>query len=230
MAGYPLGWMSHGVRWGSTAARAVACAVALIAVMGEARATVVASWNMNGIDPLQQTVYAANSGTGTLDFGGLGSSASVLQGTTLGATKGELAGDALAAIGTLANATSFRLDFGSTDFATSGFSDLMLSFATRRSATGPSMNRVEYWSGLGWMTALEFSSNATAWQVTTVKFTAAQLLSGGFGSLRFVLDGATSTSGSIRFDNIAVTGTPAPAPGALALLGLAGCIGRRRRN
>ena len=206
------------------------CMGALLALAGQAQAAVVAAWNMNGIDPLQQTVYAATAGSGTVDFGGLGASASVLQGTTLGAMKGELAGDALAAIGTLANGTSMRLDFGSADVAAAGYTDLTLTFATRRSSTGPSMNRVEYWSGLGWLTALEFSSNATTWQLTTVKFTASQLLADGYGSVRFVLDGATSTSGSIRFDNIAITGTPAPAPGAIALLGLAGCVGRRRRD
>ena len=87
-------------------ARLLACMAvfmgALLALAGQAQAAVVAAWNMNGIDPLQQTVYAATAGSGTVDFGGLGASASVLQGTTLGAMKGELAGDALAAIGTLA--------------------------------------------------------------------------------------------------------------------------------
>jgi len=82
---------------------------------------------------------------------------------------------------------------------------------------------------MGWASALAFSSNSTAWELITVKLVGASGVDDGFASLRFVLDGATSSSGSLRFDNISVTGTATPAPGALALLGLAGCASRRRR-
>ncbi len=205
-------------------AAVAALAVAVVWIAPQARGEVVASWNLNAVDPTQWTLYDADVGIGTLDVLGLGASASVLQGTTLGGLKGDVAGNALAAIGTLANGTSMRLDF-----ETGGHSDLMLSFATRRSATGPSMNRVEYWSGFGWLTAHEFASNATAWELVEVKFSMAEFTASGFASLRIVVDGATSSSGSVRFDNIMVSGTPAPAPGACALLALAGCIGRRRR-
>lgn len=201
---------------------ALACAIGGMATRAEA--AVVASWNLNGIDPLQNTVIGASTGVGTLDFGGLGATASVLQGTTLGALKGEVAGDSLAAIGTLANGTSLRLDF-----ETSGHQDLVVSFATRRSATGASSNRLECWTGLAWETVLNFSSNATTWELVSVKLSGLGVSAGGYASMRFVLDGATSSSGSLRFDNISVSGSAVPAPGALALLGLAGCVVRRRR-
>ncbi|MEY4118226.1 MAG: hypothetical protein RLZZ116_1554 [Planctomycetota bacterium] len=201
-------------------ALAVACAIG----GARAEAAVVASWNLNGIDPLQNTVIGASTGTGTLDFGGLGATASVLQGTTLGALKGEVAGDSLAAIGTLANGTSLRLDF-----ETAGYQDLVVSFATRRSATGASSNRLECWTGLAWETVLNFSSNATTWELVSVKLSALAVSEGGYASMRFVLDGATSSSGSLRFDNVSVSGSAVPAPGALALLGIAGCVARRRR-
>lgn len=201
-----------------------ACAAALFAAAGAA-ASVVAAWNLNGIDPAQNTLVDATAGSGTLDFSGLGATAGVLQGTTLGALPGELAGESLVAVGTLANQTSFRFDFEAT-----GWENLMLSFATRRSATGASMNRVECWNGLAWETVTSFASNASAWELVTVKLFAIDASTGGYASVRFVLDGATSSSGSLRFDNIAVTGTAAPAPGALALLGLAGVASRRRRR
>lgn len=201
-----------------------ACVIALLAAVG-AEAAIVAGWNLNGIDPTQNTVVGASAGAGSLDFGGLGATASVLQGTTLGALKGELAGDSLVAIGTLANQTSFRVDFDRT-----GFDGLVLSFATRRSATGASMNRVECWTGLAWETVASFGSNASAWELVTVKLSALDASDGGYASIRFVLDGATSSSGSLRFDNISVTGVAAPAPGAIALLGLAGLSARRRRS
>lgn len=194
------------------------------AINGGADGAVVAAWNMNGVSPLQDTVMAASTGAGTLDFGGLGATATALQGTVLGAQKGELAGDALAAVGTLANGTSFRLDF-----ETFGYRELTVSFATRRSATGASLNRLEYWSGFAWLTAMQFSSNATTWELVSFKFPPGSELEDNYASLRFVVDGATSSSGSLRFDNISISGTAAPAPGALALLGLAGCASRRRR-
>lgn len=217
------GTVGGGLRW-LLARFAMLAVCGAWAIAGSARGSVVASWNMNGVDPLQTTVLNAASGTGWLDFGGLGSTASVLQGTTLGALKGEAAGDALAAIGTLANGTSMRVDF-----ETIGYRDLSVSFATRRSATGASVNRLEYWDGMAWVTALQFASNSAAWELLTVKLAGADELEDGIASLRFVIDGATSASGSLRFDNLVVTGTATPAPGALALLGLAGCVSRRRR-
>lgn len=210
-------------RAGAFAALVTAASSYLVA--DGAQGAVIAAWNLNGVDPLQTTVFAATTGAGTLDFSGLGASASALQGTALGAQKGELAGESLAVVGTLGNGTSMRLDF-----ETFGYRDLTLSFATRRSATGASANRIEYWSGFTWLTAAEFTSNATAWEVVTVKLAAQDFLEKGFASLRFVIDGATSSSGSVRFDNLSVSGSAVPAPGALALLGLAGCAARRRRR
>lgn len=218
--------MSHGVVWsrmfGWMPCLVLGCMAAFAA--GRAEAALVAAWNLNGVDPLQNTVIAASSGSGTLDFGGLGASASVLQGTVLGAQKGEIAGDSLAAIGTAANGTSMRLDF-----ETTGYQDLVVAFATRRSGTGASSNRLECWTGMAWETVLQFSSNATTWELLTVKLGPIAAFGTGYGSMRFVVDGATSSSGSLRFDNISVTGTATPAPGAIALLGVAGLVGRRRR-
>jgi len=198
---------------------------AMLLLAMRAEAAIVSGWNLNGIDPTQNTVVDATAGSGSLDFSGLGATASVLQGTTLGAMKGELAGESLVAVGTLANQTSFRFDFDRT-----GFEGLALSFATRRSATGASMNRVECWTGLAWETVLAFSSNATTWELVSVKLSALDASDGGYASIRFVIDGATSSSGSLRFDNILVTGSAVPAPGALALVGLAGACARRRRG
>jgi MYXO-CTERM domain-containing protein len=45
-----------------------------------------------------------------------------------------------------------------------------------------------------------------------------------------VTAGTSTTTGTNRIDNIVVSGTAIPAPGALALLGVAGLIGARRRR
>ena len=42
--------------------------------------------------------------------------------------------------------------------------------------------------------------------------------------------GTIANAGTARVDNIVITGTAVPAPGALALLGLAGMVGRGRRR
>ena len=41
---------------------------------------------------------------------------------------------------------------------------------------------------------------------------------------------AYATGGTLRFDDVAIDGTAIPAPGALALLGVAGLVGQRRRH
>ena len=234
----------HGVHWvhglhgvhdcGPNASAAGAAGVLglVVAVLtigfGGARAdaALIAAWNLNALDPASSVVLPASSGVGTLDCGALGAGLGLMQGTTLGAQAGELAGNALAVVGSVYNQASFRVEL-----ATDGFTDLAFSFATRRSSTGFASNRIEYWSGLGWRTLANFSSNATAWELQSYSLASTGATSNGFLTLRFVIDGATGSTGSIRFDNIAVTGTPVPAPaGAIALLGLAGCVSRRRRR
>jgi MYXO-CTERM domain-containing protein len=79
------------------------------------------------------------------------------------------------------------------------------------------------------VTAAKFTSNATAWELVSLKLAAGDFLANGSASLRFVVDGATGSTGSIRFDNISVSGSAIPAPGAIALLGLAGVLSRRKR-
>jgi MYXO-CTERM domain-containing protein len=46
---------------------------------------------------------------------------------------------------------------------------------------------------------------------------------------RFVNLSTVAAGGTNRIDNIVVSGAPIPAPGAIALLGLAGLAARRRR-
>jgi hypothetical protein len=190
-----------------------------------ADAALVAAWNFNGFDPETSSVVTASAGSGTLDFSAIGAGVGVMQGTTLGAQPGDLAGNALAAIGNASNQTFFRIDL-----AAAGFRDLSLGFATRRSSTGFATNRVEFWNGLGWSTVTTFGANATAWEWQSHSLASIGNIGDEPLALRIVIDGATGSTGSIRFDNIAVMGTAVPAPaGSLALLALAGCVSRRRR-
>lgn len=199
-----------------------------------ADAALVAAWSFNGFDPSTGPVAAASGGSGVLDCSGVTSGLGLMQGTTLGAQPGDIAGNALAVVGNASNGSSLRIDV-----AAGGFTDLMINFSTRRSTTGFATNRIELWNGTGWSTVTTFGASTTAWEWQSHSLASLGNPGmignpGGPGdgplSLRIVIDGATGSTGSIRFDNLSVTGTAVPAPaGSLALLALAGCVSRRRR-
>lgn len=219
---------------GGTGARATALAaaaaflvLALAPCSREADAALIAAWNLNGLDPAGARIVTASAGNGTLDATALGAGFTVMQGTTVGAQPGDAAGDALALVGNGFNRSSFEFSFD-----TAGQRDLVLTFAARRSTTGFATNRIEWWTGAGWTTLTAFGASTTAWELQSHSLAAATASLGGTVALRVVLDGATGSTGSIRFDNLAVTSTPVPSPaGAAALAGFAGCLtGRRRRR
>ncbi len=216
---------------GARDVRGALAAVAVFALAGaavpQAGADVVGSWNLNGPE-IGTGLVAASIGSGMLDATAFGDALAVMQGTLVGAQPGETAGNGLAVVGTAGNGLALRLDFA--DLSAFNGDGLALQFATRRSSTGFSMNRLEYWKGLSWVTLAEFTPSTTAWELKTFDLaTAASAVSGPL-ALRIVVDGATGSTGSIRFDNFALMGTPVPAPaGAVALLGLAGVVARRRR-
>ena len=169
-----------------------------------ASGALIAGWNMNGVDPAVASTMVASTGTGILDFNAFGGNAGILLGTTMGALEGEAAGDSLSITNSNFNGVGMTFAFDAT-----GYRDLALSFAVRRSATG-------------------FASNTT-WDLRAFDFASTAAANDRYAIFRIVIDGATSTSGSIRFDNVQFTGTAVPAHGALALLGFAGIIARRRR-
>jgi hypothetical protein len=209
-------------------------AVAIVAAGGGAATAsagmqqpgVVAAWNMNAIDPSAGGgVIGASAGTGWCDHSAFGTGASALLGTTLGAIAGDVAGESLSIAGSTHNGSALVLAFDTT-----GWRDLSLSFAVRRSSTGFSQSRLESWNGWTWSAVDFFDASTTGWEVRTIDLSMLDSLEDGGATLRFVVDGATSGAGSIRFDNLVVTGSVVPAPGAavLALAGV-GLATRRRR-
>ena len=211
----------------SATPRAAVFGAALSAlVAGVAHASLIASWNLNGIVAGDPPMVAASTGSGLLDCTALTPGYTVMQGTTLGALPGEAAGNALAIVGTDANKSAFYFDLGPV-----GARELTVSFAVRRSTTGFASNRLDYWSGFSWISFASFGASTTAWELQSHTLNLSGPPTPGTLALRVVVDGATGSTGSIRFDNFAVTSTPVPAPaGALALLGVAGCVARRRRR
>jgi hypothetical protein len=76
-----------------------------------------------------------------------------------------------------------------------------------------------------------WSTGGTRQSAYTISSAAAAAANQADVIFRLTCDAApSSTGGTNRIDNVFIEGTVIPAPGALALLGLAGLAGRRRRT
>lgn len=136
-------------------------------------------------------------------------------------------------------------DYYQIDLSTSGFSNIAVSWDQARSSTGPQFFDLMYSTdgGANWVTALAgyevlrsggggapgtWSSSTYDPQYTSTFVFGAELDDQATLSIRFMAASAAGgTSGSGRIDNIFVESIPAP--GAIAVLGLAGLASRRRR-
>ncbi len=210
--------------------KAMSCALVMMAVTvtvgaQSATAEMVAFWNFNGFDPDNGAVVGASSGVGTVNCTSFGTGLTSFAGTDVNAPTGVLAGDSIGLTGSSNNGAFALIEFSSV-----GYTDLSLSFAARRSSTGFGNDRVEALVGGVWTLVSNFNPSTTAWTTVTVDLSAFSSLNNGAAALRLVFDGATSGSGTVRFDNLLLSGSAVPAPGALALLGCAGLLSRRRRR
>lgn len=133
-------------------------------------------------------------------------------------------------------------DYYQVSLSTSGYGDVHVSWDQTRSGTGPSAWEVFFsidggqsWNSNGAYTVMQAGgagTNTTSWNGTTYQaaFTNDQAVAASNQAslmIRFTCGVTTASAGTNRIDNITVYGTPAP--GAIALLGLAGMINRRRR-
>ena len=118
----------------------------------------------------------------------------------------------------------------------SGYKDLSISLAASRTASGfTSMAWEVSKNGSSWTSVGTLSSGTTAGTITTsfstlTLSTITALDNATTAYVRFTVTGATAQSGNLKIDNVAFNATLVPAPGAAALLGLAGLITSRRRK
>jgi MYXO-CTERM domain-containing protein len=209
---------------------------------------VVQSSSSNGA--LSPNRYVANFGTGTLYLDGTNGSSSFTQtnsayeitafsGTATNADTSigmSTAADPFSALairkGSLipAGANGKGMVF---KFSMSGLESFSISYVTARpSSSGFTSQVLEYstdgstWSSLG--THSPSVGNFPASTVTS--FSTAGLDGAATSYVRLKVSGATSTAGDVRFDNFILSATAVPAPGAVALLGVAGLVGARRRR
>ena len=139
-------------------------------------------------------------------------------------------------------------DYYQASLSTAGYGSISLNFDMTRSASGPQNFKVDIstnggtsWSTIGTVAVIQNAAAPTgAGSWTSAAYNAAYTttISGITAAenqtsllIRWISTSASSsTGGTARIDNVQVQGTLVPAPGAAALVGLAGLIARRRRG
>ena len=203
---------------------ATAC-VWLLAVEGEAG--LIAYWDFNDGD------LAVDQGAGivTEDFVGelpyyTGTTKNALDGVGAGSALGLRGGSGLANNG---KHLRFLID-------TTNYTDIVLSFATRRTSTGFSSNTISYSSDGGnhfFVFGTYEPTTSSTFEVKTFDFAAIPSLDDNPNViLQITFGGATNANGNNRIDNVQITGTVVPEPSALALAlvgATVGLVASRRR-
>jgi len=203
---------------------AVVAALAACGMAGGASGDLLAGWNFNGLAAPVASMIAAQHGAGSLDLSAFTAGLSWQTGSDLNAFGGDLAGEGLGITGTGANGKSAVLSA-----ATAGYGALTLSMAVRSTGTGHVSSVIEAWDGVAWMSVGGFALTPSTWSTASFDLATHSFLNDGTATLRLRLEGASSSSGNFRIDNVRLEGAAIPAPSALALIGTALALGRRRR-
>ena len=219
-------------------------AVAVASCTLSASASIVASWSMPTAIPAATT--GSNYTYGAADAGDAAAGTSLSGFHALAATTWSSPAGNGSTYSFSSNNWSVG-DYYQIAVSTTGFSDISLSWDQTRSSTGPSSFRVDMSTdGTNFSTILASytviqaglaGTNTLAWSVvngvqsafTTTIASIAGADNQSSLTFRFVNLSTVATGGTNRIDNIIVSSGPIPAPGALALLGLAGLAARRRR-
>ena len=192
---------------------------ALIGTAGQAAlADVTCGWHFNDLDGAS-TRLLADHGSGVLDLAVIEDSVTIYEGTSLNALKDDPAGTALGIRGLDANQKWIELS-GSAE------GPVELGFAFRATPSGFDDNQLQLLVEGAWTTIDTFGGSLAdgAWHQKTVVIPDQD----GPFRLRLFVDGAESSSGTIRFDNLRVT--PISAPSALLACGTGCVVLRPRRN
>jgi len=157
-------------------------------------------------------------------------------GTTNNARQGDIAGQALSLQGGTGNANNGRnLTF---NVSTLGFSNIVVSFATQGTTTGFNSNQFQY--SLDGISFVDFGPPyvpLTAFGAVPLVFSLSSILAlnnNPNAAFRIVFNGATSSTGNNRIDNVVFEGTngsvPEPTTVLLLLSGLGGLYKMRRHK
>ena len=210
------------------------CAVLLFLAASQAvAADELAVWNFNDSN------LNVDHGSGTLTTNINAANVLFAAGTTNNARQGDVASQALSLQGGTGNANNGRnITF---NVSTLGFSNIVVSFATQGTSTGFNSNQFQY--SLDGISFINFGSPyipATAFGSVPIIFSLAAIAGlndNPNAAFRIVFNGASSSTGTNRIDNIVVEGTsidtaavPEPTSVLLLVSGLGGLYKIRRRR
>ena len=208
--------------------------------------------------PATPKLFVANFGTGTLYLNGTNGSSDFFEpatgttsteingfgGTTLNATGSmSTVTTGMAALAVVGGAASVPAGtFGANGkalvfkFSMSGLSNLSVSYAVQRTASGFTTQQWDYstdgttWSSAATITGIGASFAGGTTNVASTLGVASGLNNAANAYMRVTFTGATSSTGNNRMDNFQFNADAIPAPGAVALIGLAGLVASRRRR
>jgi hypothetical protein len=207
------------------------CAVLIFFAASQAAlADELAIWNFNDSD------LSVDHGNGTFTSNLNVANILFAAGTTNNARQADPAGQALSLQGGTSNANNGRNL--TLNVSTLGFSNIVVSFATQGTSTGFNSNQFQY--SLDGITFLDFGAPyapTTAFGSLPLVFSLAAIVglnNNPNAAFRIVFNGATSSTGNNRIDNIVVEGTnasiPEPTSVMLLLSGLGGLYNLRKRK
>lgn len=201
----------------------------LAATAPAALANELAIWNFNDSD------LNVDHGSGTLFSNFNVANVLFAAGTSNNARLGDSAGQSLSLQGGTGTANNGRhLTF---NVSTLGFSNIVVSFATQGTSTGFNSNQFQY--SLDGSTFVNFGPPyAPATTFGAVVFSLASIAAlnnNPNAAFRIIFNGATTSTGNNRIDNIVVEGSapesvPEPTTAILLLSGLSGLWGVRKRR
>jgi len=215
--------------------RSIVMLCLLCALSVGARAETIAYWAQNANDlpgggfgfTTDSFPQSADEGSGQLDLADFDASASdgvydciaSFGGSTANALPGYVAGGSISPTGCSGQSNNgMHIDLA---VDTSGFGDIVLSWAQRGTATGFDSRVISYSSDGGnsfTVFATDSGALGSSWDVVSYDFSAVTALNDNAEAVfRITLDGASSSSGNNRFDNLLVAGTPGGGSGGLTL-------------